>query len=526
MTADQFNEVVRTKVQGTQHLVKFLPPKSLDFFVILSSVVGIIGGPSQGNYVAASVFQDSYARYLTSIGQPVTSLDLGWIQGAGYVEENAVASAFVEKNGMKPVKLDTLLQALSYAISRKPENAEQSQLMVGLSHTLNNRFLRVPRFSFVQVRRSLDSSSSASSTGPSATQSIQQVIQSSKSLSEATTFISQKLLEKVSSLMAIPLSNLSLEASIADYGIDSLIAIELKNWMRQELGCNLGTFEILGANSIAGLGELAAQRSRWLAELDFQDAPAGQRDDSPARSKSLERVSYPPSPPLSHDAGDLPTLPVPSLDVTTTALLKSLRLILSEAEYERAKASVDAFLSPEGQGQTLQARLQDRARTSSNWLSEIWIDKEYLESRTPIAPFTNYFGWHEIKGTSSASERAACICAAVLQFQQEVEGDTLDRDLIRDADADMNQYKNLFNACRIPQKPKDRLVRFDAASNRHIAVIRNGHYFKLSYEHQGRRLDRAELKAGIDSILEKKLSSAVPVGALTTSNRDVWAEVS
>ncbi|PQE07594.1 carnitine O-acetyltransferase protein [Rutstroemia sp. NJR-2017a BBW] len=523
MTMDQFSEVVQTKVQGTEYLVKLLPPSSLDFFVILSSIVGIIGGPIQGNYAAASTFQGAYARYLTSIGQPVTTLDLGWIQGAGYVEESAVASAFIEEKGMKPVPLNTLLQALSYAITRKPENADQSQLMVGLSHTLKSRFLRVPKFSFVQVRQSLESSSNVSSAGPSATQSIQQTIQNCKSLDEATTFISEKLLEKISLLMAIPLSNLRLEASSSDYGIDSLIAIELKNWMRLELGCNLGTFEILGSNTIANLGELAAQRSRWLAELGSPDAPAGKDKDVPGRSKSESRLSLTPSP-LSPNNGNMPNLPVPSLDVTTSALLKSLRLVLSEEEYERSKACVDSFLSPEGQGHTLQARLLDRARTTRNWLSDIWINKKYLERRTPIAPFTNYFVCHEISGTSSVSERAACICAAVLEFQAEVENDTLARDRIRDAYADMNQYKNLFNACRIPQKSKDCLVRFDTASNRHIAVIRAGHYFKLSYEHQGQRLDRAQLKAAIDSILEMDLGSTIGVGALTTSNRDIWAE--
>ncbi|KAF1988100.1 ketoacyl-synt-domain-containing protein, partial [Aulographum hederae CBS 113979] len=255
MAPDQFHEVVRPKVQGTQYLVKYLPPSSLDFFVMLSSVVGIIGGPSQGNYVAASTFQDSYARHLTSIGEPVTSLDLGWIQGAGYVEENAVASAFVSKNGMKPVPLDNFFQALAYAIKHKPTTPERSQIMVGLSHTLNNRFLRVPRFSFLQVRQSLSTGTSAA--GPTATQSFQQSLKTCKSYEAAITFISQKLLEKVSTLMAIPLSNLKLEASVSDYGIDSLIAIEIRNWMRQELGCNLGTFEILGSTSIFNLGELA-----------------------------------------------------------------------------------------------------------------------------------------------------------------------------------------------------------------------------------------------------------------------------
>ncbi|KAF2670067.1 hypothetical protein BT63DRAFT_228744 [Microthyrium microscopicum] len=527
MTKDQFHEVVVPKVQGTQNLVKYLPPCTLDFFIILSSVVGIIGGPTQGNYVAASTFQDSYARYLTSMGQPVTSLDLGWMKGAGYVEENKFASDYVASQGMQPVSMDTFFRALSYAIKRKPENASQSQLMIGLSHTMKERLTRVGRFSFLRVRQSV--SAGVTAAGPTQTRSAQQVIQSCKSYNEATTFIGQKLLEKIASLMAIQLSSLKLEASVSDYGIDSLIAIEIRNWMRQELGCNLGTFEILGSKTIAALGELAAQRSRWLAEAEFQDGPGAKAEEASSTDSDTGSVISDSTPTTvslnsTNIKSDLPSLPVPTLDVTTSALLKSLRLISSDEEYLRSKACVENFIAPTGVGHKLQARLMDYTNTTKNWHSDLWMDRQYFDNRAPIAPFTNYFGVHEPSTIQTMSEAASYICAAVLNFQEEVENGTMERDLLRDAQADMQQYKNMFNACRIPGKPKDYLVRFDAASHRHITVIRGGHFFKLNYEYKGQRLDQSQLKAALEAIIEKDLGSTLEVGAFTTMNRDDWAD--
>ncbi|KAF1988101.1 CoA-dependent acyltransferase [Aulographum hederae CBS 113979] len=233
----------------------------------------------------------------------------------------------------------------------------------------------------------------------------------------------------------------------------------------------------------------------------------------------------PPSPPLSNDKGDLPGLPVPSLDVTVSALSKSQRLVLSEDDYVKSKSAIDKFAEPDGIGHQLQARLLEYSKTTSNWLSDVWIDQQYLSLRIPLAPYTSYFGWHEIKGPlPTPSERAACICVAALKFQQEVENGTLENDLIRDAAADMNQYENMFNACRIPQRPKDRLVRFDAKTHRYIAVVRQGHFFRLNYESDGKRLDKSQFKAAIDSVLELKLDPTAEIGVLTSSDRDTWAD--
>jgi hypothetical protein len=544
MTVEQYNTVILPKIHGTQYLVKYMPPNTLDFFVMLSSIVGVVGGPSQSNYSSAGTFMDNYARHLTSIGQPATCMDLGWIQGAGYVEENKFASDYVASQGMQPISTDVFFRALSFVIKRKPETSEQSQLVLGLSHTLKEHLTRVARFSFLQIHRT--ASSGVSTAGPTQTKSSQQVLQSCKSQDEASTFIGQKLLEKISSLMAIPLPSLKLDGSIVDYGIDSLVAIEMRNWMRQDLGCNLGTFEILGSKSIASLGELATQRSRWLADADFRDVPDNKSVQSdhdsgigseisptPNRSRSLTLASEGPeirsrsrSLALESISDILPSLPVPSLETTTSCLLKSLRLVLKEDEYQRSEACIDAFMSPEGPGAKLQLRLLDHAKNTRNWHSDLWLDKQYWELRAPSVPFTNYFGIHEPNAVSSASQAAALICTAILQFQSQVENGTLDRDYLRDAAADMNQYKNMFNACRIPRRPKDTIDRFDAAANRHVAIIRDGHFFKLRYKHEGRRLNQAQLQSAMDWIIKQDLGSATGIGALTTLDRDTWADVS
>ena len=60
------------------------------------------------------------------------------------------------------------------------------------------------------------------------------------------------------SFMLRRVEDLALEAPLASLGVDSLVAIELRNWFRQKLGIDVGVLEILGSASICHLGEQAA----------------------------------------------------------------------------------------------------------------------------------------------------------------------------------------------------------------------------------------------------------------------------
>lgn len=86
MSLDEFNAAVRPKVLGTLNLHRALKDQPLDFFLMTSSIVGVIGTVMQSNYAAGSSFLDHMARHRENLGLPGTSIALGMITGAGFVE--------------------------------------------------------------------------------------------------------------------------------------------------------------------------------------------------------------------------------------------------------------------------------------------------------------------------------------------------------------------------------------------------------------------------------------------------------
>jgi hypothetical protein len=86
MTQGQFMEATRCKVQGSWYLHQYLP-KDLDFFVLLSSCVGIAGARGQGNYCAGNSYQDALAHYRRAKGLKACSIDVGMVLGVGFLAE-------------------------------------------------------------------------------------------------------------------------------------------------------------------------------------------------------------------------------------------------------------------------------------------------------------------------------------------------------------------------------------------------------------------------------------------------------
>ncbi|CAG8739221.1 12807_t:CDS:2, partial [Acaulospora morrowiae] len=89
----------------------------------------------------------------------------------------------------------------------------------------------------------------------------------------------------------------------------------------------------------------------------------------------------------------LPKLPVPSLEETIAKYLKSLRPLLSDADFARNESYAKDFLRPNGLGQLLQQRLLDVDRIAPhNWLDDTWwIKKAYLEWRVSVAVNSNWY---------------------------------------------------------------------------------------------------------------------------------------
>lgn len=222
----------------------------------------------------------------------------------------------------------------------------------------------------------------------------------------------------------------------------------------------------------------------------------------------------------------LPKLPVPSLEETAARYIKTLQPLLSESEFSASRAAVDDFIKPGGIGAKLQERLIARREDPKhkNWLSEWWNDAAYLSYRDPVVPYVSYFYSHrDDRRRRDPSKRAAAITSAVLEFKKQVDSGTLEPEYMKKLPICMDSYQWMFNASRVAAKPVDHPVKFSHEEHKHIVAVRKNQFFKIQHEVAGKQLNTSELEQQFRKVYE--LAQRVPaVGALTSENRDVWAD--
>src|SRR5689334_7286606 len=82
----------------------------------------------------------------------------------------------------------------------------------------------------------------------------------------------------------------------------------------------------------------------------------------------------------------LPKLPVPALGATLDKYLRSVRPLLSDADYAKTVAAVEEFRAPGGPGERLQERLLAKAEDPKtvNWLEDWWNELSYFGYRDPV----------------------------------------------------------------------------------------------------------------------------------------------
>lgn len=132
MTSAQWQTTIRSKVQTSRNLHE-IPPKDLDFFVLLSSAVGVIGNSSQSNYAAGCTFQDSLAQLRVRNGQNAVSVDLGPMGTAEYLAENAEVKAnFPKYTGLSMIQDDEFAGLLDIVC-----NSDQSAMANSRGQRLN-----------------------------------------------------------------------------------------------------------------------------------------------------------------------------------------------------------------------------------------------------------------------------------------------------------------------------------------------------------------------------------------------------
>ncbi|KAI1081150.1 ketoacyl-synt-domain-containing protein [Whalleya microplaca] len=269
MTHASYLSTIRAKVNGTWNIHNALESVHArpDYFVLLSSAAGVIGSRGQAAYAAANTFLDGFAACRAARGLPGVSLDLTAVTGAGYVAGSASQQRqdeILRNFGGQTVSEAEVLSLLAVATSGKCSSA---QCLTGLKIVPSGSaagtlpyYAEDPRFAHLKAAAVAETRAAGVAAAPAV--SYRSEFRAAGSSDEAREVAVQGVLHKLSEVLSVAREDVDAQRSMASYGLDSLTAIEVRNWITRELGATLEILELLTSANVLDLAALIVSRTR------------------------------------------------------------------------------------------------------------------------------------------------------------------------------------------------------------------------------------------------------------------------
>ncbi|KAL9088429.1 MAG: hypothetical protein Q9165_006153 [Trypethelium subeluteriae] len=278
MSFEDWSISFNSKIASSWNLHQLLP-NDLSFFIMLSSAAGIVGTPGQANYCAGNTFQDALAHHRMRIGQTASSINLGWMSDVGIVSENPklfqghMSSNVLGLTERNFLALLDLICSPTQEINRDPFSI---QPMLGFITPAQYQakgkdvppWAGRPLYSALpQVGVQDGSSQSVSAGTQSDTRDYASDFRQASCEDDALSILLESLLQKLGSALSISSHDFDPGTALHTYGVDSLLAVELRNWFGKVWKAEVSVFDITGLGSIKDLAVKAAKRSAMKASI-------------------------------------------------------------------------------------------------------------------------------------------------------------------------------------------------------------------------------------------------------------------
>ncbi|EFY88043.1 hypothetical protein J3458_009577 [Metarhizium acridum] len=263
MAFDDYNTVIRSKVSGARNFHDEFHDDKLDFFIPLSSV-GIVGNRGQAAYSAAETFLDALAHHRWQNGQAALSLNLAAVDDVGYLASNLAK----ESEEMKTIYGSSMTEAEVLGLG-EVESRGQCILRLNLDNPAMLPFWASDAKLYHIREQALATSANLGSAGGSNIP----VAEGLKHLSnkeEAIDLVADELGNKLAAILMLAPEDMATQKtymSITAFGLDSLIAMELRNWIGNELQAHLQVLELPTRGKRTKLAALVLKKTRFATPL-------------------------------------------------------------------------------------------------------------------------------------------------------------------------------------------------------------------------------------------------------------------
>ena len=221
-TAEELHQVFAPKVAGVVNLDEATRTLSLDHFICFSSVAGLLGNPGQADYAAANAFMDAYASYrggLVATGKRHgKTLSINWpLWAEGGMQVDDAVKAQLKRDGLIPLSTPAGLAALNECL-RGPAAHSQVAALAGDAEKIRDAYIR-------RATRQLPGAGAAGimeteSPGDSAMHD------------RAHRYLKQQLAQTIK----LSADRINVDAALEQYGIDSVMVIELTSHLEKTFG--------------------------------------------------------------------------------------------------------------------------------------------------------------------------------------------------------------------------------------------------------------------------------------------------
>ena len=258
---ERFETVMKPKIIGTWNLHQATKDRNLDFFVCFSSIVSLIGSPGQGNYSAANGFMDALMQHRRMLKLSGLSINWGPWSDSGMAADSERQNHF-SALGIRMITPEWGLEMLEKILFHKEPQIGIFLVNWSLFLTQISRHSCSPFLSSVNKNKS-PAFNSQDLIRPQKSNII-------KSLQEGRNNLLQSL-EKVNPIQQNQLLLSYLQTQVAkvlgfsssdfidpyqefsEFGMDSLMAVELKNNLQADLGVSLATNLIFDYATVSSL---------------------------------------------------------------------------------------------------------------------------------------------------------------------------------------------------------------------------------------------------------------------------------
>ncbi len=232
---DDIQTVWRPKVVGAQNIEAALPAHDLDWWVTYSSAAALLGSPGQSGYAAANAWLDAMAQRRRAAGLPATAIAWGPWENVGSGRGNPALA-------LEPIRMAEGMDALLTLVTL-------NRAHTGVVHFDPERVIAVfPDLADIPFFAGLlraGGSTADDWVGPAGI----------AALAGAADKVYARLAQRTAAVMGFSVHDIDGTAALTGLGLDSLMAVRIRNAARQDFDVELPPTLLLRGASLRELGD-------------------------------------------------------------------------------------------------------------------------------------------------------------------------------------------------------------------------------------------------------------------------------